>query len=67
LSNDELGKLLDMKGGAVYYLRKASSGYSQVRLKRSVDYLHGLQFDVLSGRRTENSALGEAVLELLTF
>ncbi len=66
LSNDELGKLLDMKGGAVYYLRKASSGYSQVRLKRSVDYLHGLQYDVLRGKRAENSALQQAVIELLS-
>ena len=38
-----------------------------MRLKRSVDYLHSLQYDVLSGRRTENSALQQAVLELLTF
>lgn len=66
LSNDELGKLLDMKGGAVYYLRRASSGYSQMRLKRSVDYLHGLQYDVLSGKRAENSALQQAVIELLS-
>ncbi len=67
LGNDELGALLGMKGGAVYHLRQVSGGYSQMRLKKCVDYLHGLQYDVLSGRRTENSALGEAVLELLTF
>jgi len=67
LSNDALGSLLGIKGGAVYHLRQVSGGYSQMKLKKCVDYLHGLQFDVLSGRRTENSALGEAVLELLTF
>ncbi|MBD5092638.1 MAG: DNA polymerase III subunit delta [Clostridiales bacterium] len=67
LSNDDIGNLLGMKGGAVYHLRKVSGGYSQMRLKRSVDYLHSLQYDVLSGRRTENSALQQAVLELLTF
>lgn len=67
LSNDDLGNLLGMKGGAVYHLRKVSCGYSQMRLKRSVDYLHSLQVDVLSGRRTESSALQQAVLELLAF
>lgn len=65
LSNDELGRLLGIKGGAVYYLRQASANYSQVRLKKSVDYLHALQYDVLSGRRLEASALHEATLELL--
>ena len=64
-TNDEVGQMLGMKGGAVYYLRKTSSKYSQVRLKKCVDYLHSLQCDVLSGRRLENSALQEAVLQLL--
>ncbi|MBR4800801.1 MAG: DNA polymerase III subunit delta [Clostridia bacterium] len=64
-TNDELGKMLGMKGGAVYYLRKTSSKYSQVRLKKCVDYLHSLQCDVLSGKRLEASALQEAVLQLL--
>ncbi|MCM1455027.1 MAG: DNA polymerase III subunit delta, partial [Bacteroides sp.] len=32
LSNDELGGLLAMSGGAVYHLKKVSSTYSQVRL-----------------------------------
>lgn len=67
LSNDDMGNLLGMKGGAVYHLRNVSSGYSQMKLKKSVDYLHALQCDVLSGKRTENSALQQAVLELLTF
>lgn len=66
MSNEQLASYLNMKGGAVYYLRKASGGYSQVRLKKSVDCLHGLQYDVLSGRRLEGSALHEAVLELLS-
>ena len=64
-SNDEVGQMLGMKGGAVYYLRKTSSKYSQVRLKKCVDYLHSLQCDVLSGKRLEASALQEAVLQLL--
>lgn len=66
MSNDELAKLLNMKSGAVYFLRKVSSGYSQMRLKRCVDYLHDLQFDVLSGARNDVSAIHEAVLQLLT-
>lgn len=67
MSNDDLAKLLGMKSGAVYFLRKVSSNYSQVRLKRCVDYLHDLQFDVLCGARNEHSAIHEAILQLLTF
>ena len=65
LSNEEIGGLLSMSGGAVYHLRKVSSTYSQVRLKKSVDCLHALQYDVLSGRRNENTALTQAMFELL--
>lgn len=65
LSNDDLAKLLGMKSGAVYFLRKVSSNYSQMRLKRCVDYLHSLQFDVLSGKRGDMSAIHEAILQLL--
>ncbi len=66
LTNEELGKLLGMKSGAVYFLRKTSSGYSQVRLKKCVDYLHSLQCDVLTGARNDVSAIHEAILQLLT-
>lgn len=66
LTNEELGKLLGMKSGAVYFLRKTSSGYSQVRLKKCVDYLHSLQCDVLTGARNDLSAIHEAILQLLT-
>ncbi len=66
MPNDELAKLIGLNSsGAVYYLKKASQNYSQVKLKRSVDYLHALQYDVLSGKRNENSAVHEAVLHLL--
>ncbi len=65
LSNDDLAKLLGMKSGAVYFLRKTSSNYSQMRLKRCVDYLHSLQFEVLSGKRGDLSAIHEAILQLL--
>ena len=65
LSNEEIGGLLAMSGGAVYHLRKVSSTYSQVRLKKSVDCLHALQCDVLSGKRSETTALQQAMFELL--
>lgn len=65
LSNDDLAKLLGMKSGAVYFLRKVSANYSQMRLKRCVDYLHSLQFDVLTGKRDDVSAIHEAILQLL--
>lgn len=65
LGNDDIGTLLAMSGGAVYHLRRVSSTYSQVRLKKSVDCLHALQYDVLSGRRGENTALQQAMFELL--
>ncbi len=65
LSNEEVAKLLGMKSGAVYFLRKVSSNYSQMRLKKCVDYLHALQYDVLSGKRSDVSAIHEAILQLL--
>lgn len=65
LPNDEIAKLLGMKSGAVYYLRKTSSNYSQMRLKKCVDYLHGLQCDILGGKRNDVSAIHEAILQLL--
>lgn len=65
LPNEEVAKLLGMKSGAVYFLRKVSSNYSQMRLKKCVDYLHSLQYDVLSGKRSDVSAIHEAILQLL--
>ncbi|MEG1529101.1 MAG: DNA polymerase III subunit delta [Clostridia bacterium] len=65
-SAEEIATLLGIKPGAIYHIKKVSSNYSQIRLKKSVDYLHNLQCDILSGRRTETSALNEAVLQLLS-
>lgn len=66
LSNEDLAKLLGIaRGGAVYYLKQTVANYSQMRLKRCVDCLHDLQFDVLSGMRNENSAVHEAILQLI--
>lgn len=64
-SDAEIAKLLGIKPAAVYHTKKVSKNYSQLRLKKSVDYLHSLQYDVLCGKRTETGALHEAVLELL--
>lgn len=64
-SDAELASLLGVKQGALYHIRRASGRYSQVKLKKCVDMLQGLQFDVLTGRRAEASALHEAVITLL--
>lgn len=61
----EIAALLGVKPGALYHIRRASANYSQMRLKKCVDYLHELQFSVLTGKRNEASALHEAVLTLL--
>lgn len=61
----EVAAALGIKPGALYHLRRVSGKYTQMRLKKCADYLHGLQFDVLSGRRTESSAMHDALLTLL--
>ena len=65
MRNDELAQALGIKAGAVYYLRKTAENYSPVRLKKCVEFLHSLLYDVLSGKRLEASAVQEAVLGLL--
>lgn len=65
MPDNELAALLGVKTGALYHLRRVSGSYSQVRLKKCVDYIHELQFSVLTGKRNETSALHEAVLTLL--
>ena len=57
--------LLGVKPGALYHIRRVSGKYSQMKLKRAVDYLADLQFAVLTGKRLEGSAMHEAVLTLL--
>ncbi len=64
-TNDELGELLGMKSGAVYYLKKTSQNYSQVRLKKCVDYLHKLQVDILTSKQKQDNVLHMAILQLL--
>ena len=60
-----LAEMLGVKPGALYHIRRISQNYTQMRLKKCVDFLHGLQFAVLTGKRTETGALHEAVLTLL--
>ncbi len=64
-TNDEIAEILGMKSGAVYYLRKTSQNYSQVRLKKCVDYLHALQEDILTGKQNDENVLHIAILQLL--
>lgn len=51
---------------AVTFGRKAVARYTPVRLKKCVDYLHGVQYDVLTGKRGKDAALHETVLTLFT-
>lgn len=64
--NDVIAQALGIRNvGMVYHLRKAAANYTPLRLKKCVDYLHLLQYDVLSGKRNEATAIQEAVLQLL--
>ena len=58
--------LLGVKPGALYHVRKVSGAYTQVKLKKCVDRLHELQCAVLTGKRSEESAMHEAVLTLMS-
>lgn len=65
-SSEQLAQIFGFKKpGQVYFLKKSADNYSQVRLKSTVDYLHNLQYDIVSGARSESGALREAILELL--
>lgn len=63
--DEQLQKLLDISGGQLYHLKRVAKNYSQVRLKKCVDYLHGLQYAIVSGKREELSAVHDAILTLL--
>lgn len=61
----DLANMLGISKGALFYLKKVSKNYSQTRLKRCVDFLHQLQYDIFSGQRGDEEAVHEAVLSLL--
>jgi DNA polymerase-3 subunit delta len=65
-SDAEVAAVLNVKPAAVYYTRKVSKNYSQLKLKQCTDMLHGFQCDVVNGRRSEGAALNEAVIRLLS-
>ena len=65
-SNEDLARAFGFKKpGQVYFLKKSAENYSQVRLKNIVDLLHSLQFEIVSGARSEQNALHEAMLTIL--
>ncbi len=51
---------------AVTLGRRTVGRYTPVRLKKCVDSLHGMQYDILTGKRGKDAALHEAVLTLFT-
>ena len=61
-----LAALFGVKPWAVTIGRRTAGRYTPVRLKKCVDYLHGVQYDILTGRRGKETALHEAVLTLST-
>lgn len=62
---DTLASMLEISSKALYHVRRVSKNYTQMRLKQAVDYLHGLQYSILSGKRLEHTAVHDAVLTLL--
>ena len=65
-SDADLAPALGVKAYAVTMGRKAAARYTPVRLKKCVDTLHSVQYDMLTGRIGKDSALHTAVLTLLT-
>lgn len=61
----QLCTLLEVSDGQLYHLRRVAKNYTQVRLKKCVDYLHELYYAIISGRRADESALHDAILTLL--
>lgn len=62
---EALASMLEISSKALYHVRRVSKNYTQMRLKQAVDYLHGLQYSILSGKRLEHTAVHDAVLTLL--
>ncbi len=62
---ETLASMLEISSKALYHVRRVSKNYTQMRLKQAVDYLHNLQYSILSGKRLEHTAVHDAVLTLL--
>lgn len=65
MKNDELSIYMEISPGALFYLKKAASAYSQVQLKEIADYMFMLQYKVVSGRRDANMILDSAIARLI--
>lgn len=65
--NDDakLASLLEVSSGQLYHIKRVAKNYSQVRLKKCVDYLHEMQYAVQSGRRNDISAAHDVIITLL--
>jgi DNA polymerase III delta subunit len=60
-----LAPMLEISSKQLYHVRRVSKNYTQMRLKQAVDYLHNLQYAIVSGKRLEHTAVHDAVLTLL--
>ncbi len=65
MPNDELASKLEMTSGALFYLKKSTDNFSQIRLKKAVDLLTNRQVDIVTGKRLDTSTMSDIVLELL--
>ncbi len=63
--NEYFAEQFYISAPAVYYIKRAAENYSQVQLKNICDYLHSLQCDILMGKRSDESAMHEAILQLI--
>lgn len=64
-TDKQLEELLEVSSGQLYHVKRVAKTYSQVRLKKCVDYLHETYYAVISGRRNEESAVHDVILTLL--
>ncbi len=64
--NNTLAKMLSVKPGAISYDKNTIAHYTPVRLKKCVDYLHEMQYKVLTGERNKDAAIHETVLTFFT-
>lgn len=65
MGNDELSMYMEISPGAIYYLKKSASEYTQKQLKEIADYMFILQYKVVSGQRDANMILDSAIAKLI--
>jgi len=64
-SVDEIARLLSVKTGAVYHLKKIAKNYTQIKLKNIVEMLSDMQFKILSESVEPKFALQNIVATLM--